>query len=413
MQRLKEAAEKAKHELSSIEETDINLPFLTSTPSGPVHLVQSLDRATLEEVVGDLIERLGTAVRRVSQGRRSQPQGSRRVLLVGGMTRMPRVREKVKEIFGKDGEANINPDEVVAIGAAVQSSVLSGDVKDVLLLDVTPLTLGIEIAGGLTEPIIKRNTTIPCRKSKIFTTALDNQEMVRVHILQGERELADYNKSLGKLELHGIPPAPRGCPRSRSPSRSTRTASCTCARRTSARASISSRASWRAAGSRPTRSSRWSRRRRSSATRTARGARSSKRATASRGSSTARSAASTSSAKRSTRGPRDHQGGARRRARRAPGGRRQRRQDAHEDLTMAAQRLAEAIYGGLRDEMKGDFDDFDDFEGGDTDPGAGLDDEGEMEDEARKRTSEHDSPRDCVEIATDPCRAVTTTRSSG
>jgi len=212
MQRLKEAAEKAKHELSNIDETDINLPFLASNENGPVHLQSKLTRAELEEMVSDLIDRIAIPCNTCMEDAGITGKDLDAVLLVGGMTRMPRVQEKVREIFGREPEQGVNPDEVVAIGAAVQASVLQGDVTDVLLLDVTPLTMGIEVKGGITEPIIPRNTTIPCRKSKVFTTALDNQDMVRVHILQGEREMADTNKSLGKLELHGLPPAPRGVP---------------------------------------------------------------------------------------------------------------------------------------------------------------------------------------------------------
>jgi molecular chaperone DnaK len=383
MQRLKEAAEKAKHELSSIEETDINLPFLTSTPSGPVHLVQSLDRATLEEVVGDLVDRLGQPCDACLKDAGLNRKDLDAVLLVGGMTRMPRVREKVKEIFGKDGEANINPDEVVAIGAAVQSSVLSGDVKDVLLLDVTPLTLGIEIAGGLTEPIIKRNTTIPCRKSKIFTTALDNQEMVRVHILQGERELADYNKSLGKLELHGIPPAPRGLPEievtfeiDANGIMHVRTKDLGTGKHQQSRIVAGGGLTPDEIESMVAEADEF--RDQDSSRREVIEARN-------------RLEGLIYSTKRSL----DEFGEAldpedREIIKEALDAAKDALQsdevsivqDAHEDLTMAAQRLAEAIYGGLRDEMKGDFDDFDDFEGGDTDPGTAVgDDDGETEDE--------------------------------
>ena len=212
MQRLKEASEKAKHELSAGFETDVNLPFLASNDSGPLHLVETITRDTLEGLVEQLIERLEEPCLRCLEDAGLAPKDLDAVLLVGGMTRMPRVQEKVSEIFGREPERGINPDEVVAIGAAIQASVLSGEVKDVLLLDVTPLTLGIQIAGGLVEPIIPRNTTIPCRKSKVFTTALDNQDMVRVHIVQGEREMAEDNHSLGKVELQGLPPAPRGVP---------------------------------------------------------------------------------------------------------------------------------------------------------------------------------------------------------
>jgi len=383
MQRLKEAAEKAKHELSSIEETDINLPFLTSTPSGPVHLVQSLDRATLEEVVGDLIERLGQPCDACLKDAGLNRKDLDAVLLVGGMTRMPRVREKVKEIFGKDGEANINPDEVVAIGAAVQSSVLSGDVKDVLLLDVTPLTLGIEIAGGLTEPIIKRNTTIPCRKSKVFTTALDNQEMVRVHILQGERELADYNKSLGKLELHGIPPATRGLPEievtfeiDANGIMHVRTKDLGTGKQQQSRIVAGGgltpdEIESMVAEAEEFRDQDNSRREVIEARNRLEGLiYSTKRSLDEFGE--ALDPEDREIIKEALDAAKDA----------LQADEVSVIQDAHEDLTMAAQRLAEAIYGGLRDEMKGEFDDFDDFEGGDTDPGTGLEDEGEMEDEA-------------------------------
>ncbi|MCB9762298.1 MAG: molecular chaperone DnaK [Alphaproteobacteria bacterium] len=212
MQRIKEAAEKAKHELSSAPETDITLPFIATGDAGPLHLNHTITREEFEELVADLIDRLEPPCLAALNDAGMARSDLDAVLLVGGMTRMPRVKEKVTEIFNKEPEDGVNPDEVVAVGASIQGSVLSGEVKDILLLDVTPLTMSIEVAGGLVEPIIERNTTIPCRRSKVFTTALDNQDMVRVHVVQGEREMADDNKSLGRLEMHGIPPAPRGLP---------------------------------------------------------------------------------------------------------------------------------------------------------------------------------------------------------
>ena len=213
LQRVKEEAEKAKKKLSSQMEVNISLPFIAHGSDGvPLHLEATLTRSQMETMVVDLIDKLIAPCENCLQDAGLAKEELTSVLLVGGMTRMPRVREKVAEIFGQAPHDGINPDEVVAVGAAIQASVLNNEISDVLLMDVTPLTMGIEISGGLMEPIIDRNTTIPCRKSKIFTTAMDNQDMVRVHILQGERDMAENNKSLGRLELHGIPPAPRGVP---------------------------------------------------------------------------------------------------------------------------------------------------------------------------------------------------------
>src|SRR4051795_6971049 len=209
LQRLYEAAEKAKIELSTTQETQINLPFITATDAGPKHLDIKLTRAKLTELTSDLLERV---VGPVKQALADAGSDIDHVVLVGGMTRMPAVQDRVKELTGKDPHKGVNPDEVVAIGAAIQAGVLAGDVKDVLLLDVTPLSLGIETKGGVSTKLIERNTTIPTRKSEIFSTADDNQPSVEVHVLQGEREMAAYNKSLGKFQLTGIPPAPRGMP---------------------------------------------------------------------------------------------------------------------------------------------------------------------------------------------------------
>jgi molecular chaperone DnaK len=209
LQRLFEAAEKAKVELSTTQETQISLPFITADASGPKHLDIRLSRSKLNELTGDLIDRV---VGPTKQALGDAGVDVDHVVLVGGMTRMPAVQEKVKELTGKDPHRGVNPDEVVAVGAAIQAGVLAGDVKDVLLLDVTPLTLGIETKGGVMTKLIERNTTIPTRKSEIFSTAEDNQPSVEIHVLQGEREMAGYNKSLGKFQLTGIPPAPRGIP---------------------------------------------------------------------------------------------------------------------------------------------------------------------------------------------------------
>lgn len=212
LQRLKEAAEKAKIELSSVMQSEINLPFITADASGPKHLTMTLTRAKLEQLVGDLVENSLGPVKRAMEDAKVSPSQIDEVVLVGGQTRMPLVQQTVQKYFGREPHKGINPDEVVAIGAAIQAGVLGGEVKDVLLLDVTPLTLGIETLGGVATPIIERNTTIPTRKSQIFSTAADGQTQVEVHVLQGERPMAADNKTLGRFILDGIPPAPRGMP---------------------------------------------------------------------------------------------------------------------------------------------------------------------------------------------------------
>jgi len=212
LQRLKEAAERAKQELSSSAETDVNLPFIAADAGGPKHLTETLTRAHVETLVAELIDRLEAPCVAALEDAGLEAKQIDRVVLVGGMTRMPRVQAKVEEIFGKPPHRGVNPDEVVAVGAAIQASVLKGEAADVLLLDVTPLSLGVETQGGIMTKIIPRNTTVPTRKSEVFSTTEDNQNLVRIHVVQGERELATDNQTLGRFELVGIPPAPRGVP---------------------------------------------------------------------------------------------------------------------------------------------------------------------------------------------------------
>jgi molecular chaperone DnaK len=212
LQRVKEAAEKAKIELSTAQETEINQPFITTDASGPKHLVMKLTRAKMEDLVGDLVKKTLEPTKKSLSDAKLEAKDINEVILVGGMTRMPLVVKVVEEFFGKKPNLSVNPDEVVAMGAAIQGGVLQGDVKDVLLLDVTPLTLGIETMGGVRTPLIEKNTTIPASKSQIFSTAADNQPSVEIHVLQGEREMASDNKTLGRFILDGIPPAPRGVP---------------------------------------------------------------------------------------------------------------------------------------------------------------------------------------------------------
>ena len=212
LQRLKEAAEKAKHELSTAFETEINLPYITSDASGPKHFLLKMSRSKLEELIGDYIDKSIEIVKKILQDAKLKTSDINEVILVGGQTRMPKMQEAVKKLFDKEPHRGINPDEVVAVGAAVQAGIFQGDVKDILLLDVTPISLGIETLGGVFTPLIEKNTTIPASKSQVFSTAAENQTTVEIHILQGERPMAGDNKTLGRFILDGVPPAPRGIP---------------------------------------------------------------------------------------------------------------------------------------------------------------------------------------------------------
>jgi molecular chaperone DnaK len=212
MQRLKEAAEKAKIELSQVQQTQINLPFITATPEGPLHLDEQLTRAKFQELTADLLDRCRVPFEQAIKDAGLTKGDIDHVVLVGGSTRMPAVVDLVRELTGREPHKGVNPDEVVAVGAAIQAGVLKGEVKDVLLLDVTPLSLGIETKGGVMTRLIERNTTIPTRRTEVFTTAEDNQPSVEIHVLQGERDMAQFNKTLGKFQLVDLPPAPRGVP---------------------------------------------------------------------------------------------------------------------------------------------------------------------------------------------------------
>jgi len=213
LQRLREAAEKAKHELSSSLETEVNIPFIASGPAGPLHLERTMKRSELEILTSDLVERTIASCRAVLADAKFKPANIDQVVLVGGMTRMPAVQRAVKDFFGRDPNKGVNPDEVVAVGAAIQGAALGGQIDEVLLLDVTPLAIGVETGGGVFTRLIPRNTTVPTEKSEIFTTSVDNQPFVPIHVLQGEREMAADNRSLSKFDLTGIPPAPRGVPK--------------------------------------------------------------------------------------------------------------------------------------------------------------------------------------------------------